>query len=76
MARPDKASYLVRGAREGSANVMEVVEDGDLHRAVCHKEKAVGLIELHQFFVKVCFEAHCAGETGDVPVAGLVHCGE
>ncbi len=75
-AHPDKASYLVRGVEEGSAKVMEIVEDGDLPCAVCHKEKAVGLIELCHFFVKVCFEIDCAGETGNVPDAGLVHRGE
>ncbi len=34
------------------------------------------MVELRHFYVKVCFEVHCAGETGDVPVAGLTHHGE
>jgi hypothetical protein len=55
---------------------MEIVEDGDLPRAVCHEEKTVGLVERRHFYVEVCFEVHCAGETGDVPVAGLFHHGE
>jgi hypothetical protein len=75
-ARPNKVSYLVRGAGEGSTKVMEVVEDGDLPHAFHHKEKAVGLIELHHLFVEVCFDVHCAGKTGNVPVVGLVRHGE
>ena len=73
---PDKASPFVCGAEEGTAKVMGIVEDGDLPHAVCHKEKQVGLVELHHFYVKVCFEIHCAGETDNVLVAGLVHSGE
>jgi hypothetical protein len=38
-AHPDEASYFVCGVEEGSTKVMEIVEDGDLPRAVCHKEK-------------------------------------
>ena len=34
------------------------------------------MIELPHFFVGVCLKVHRAGETGNVPVAGLVHCGE
>ncbi len=75
-AHPGKASHFVCGAEEGSAKVMEIVEDGDLPHAVCHKEKTVGLVEPHHFYGEVCFEVHHAGETGNVPVAGLVHCGE
>jgi hypothetical protein len=55
---------------------MEIVEAGDLPRAVFHEEKTVGLVEPHHFYVKICFKVHRAGETGDVPVAGLVHRGE
>ncbi len=51
-AHPDKASYLVHGAEEGSSKVIEVVEDGDLPHAVHHEEKAAGLIELHHFLSK------------------------
>ncbi len=75
-AHLDKASYLVHGVEEGSTKVMEVVEDGDLPCAIHHKENDVGLIELHHFFTKVCFEIHCAGETSNVLVARLVHSGE
>jgi hypothetical protein len=75
-AHPNKAFHFVCGVEEGSAKVIEVVKDGDLPRAVCYKEKTVGLIELHYFFVKVCFKIHCAGKTGNVLVAGLVHRGE
>ncbi len=75
-AHPDKASHFVCGAEEGSAKVMEIVEDGNLPRAVCHEEKTIGLVEPRHFYVKVCFEVHCAGETGNVLIAGLVHHGE
>jgi hypothetical protein len=50
-AHPDKASHLVYGVKEGSTKVMEVVEDGDLPCAVHHKEKTVGLIELHKYIL-------------------------
>jgi hypothetical protein len=40
------------------------------------REEIVGLVELHHFQLRVCFEVHCAGETGNVLVAGLVHHGE
>ncbi len=75
-ARPNEASHFVCGAEEGFAKVMEIVEDGDLPHADCHKEKTVGLVEPHHFYVKVCFKVHCTSETGNVPVAGLVHRGE
>ena len=55
---------------------MIVVEDGDLPRAVCHEDEKVGLVESRHFHIRVSFEIHCAGETGDVPVAGLLHHGE
>ncbi len=62
--------------KEGSANVIGVVEDGDLPRAVSHEEKIVGLVESCHFQLGVCIEDHRAGETGNVLVAGLVHRGE
>jgi hypothetical protein len=75
-ARPDEASHFVCGAEEGSTKVMEIVEDDDLPCAVCHEEKTIGLVEPHHFYVEVCFEVHCTGETGNVPIAELVHRGE
>ena len=33
-------------------------------------------VERTFFSFGVCFKVHRAGETGNVPVAGLVHCGE
>jgi hypothetical protein len=75
-ARPDEASHFVCGAEEGSTEVMEIVEDGDLPCAVHHEKKTVGLVEPCHFYVEVCFEVHRASETGNVPVAGLVHRGE
>ena len=77
---PVPTSYptLFRRTFEGSAEVMEVVEDGDLPRAICHEQKTVGLVESHHFYIGVCFEIHRAGETNDVSVlvARLVHRGE
>ncbi len=52
------------------------MEDGDLPHAVCHEEEIVGLIKWSHFHIWVCFKIHCAGETGDVLAAGLVHFGE
>jgi hypothetical protein len=52
------------------------VEDGDLPCAVRHAEEVVGLVESRHFYVGICFEIHRAGETGNFPVAGLVHSGE
>jgi hypothetical protein len=75
-AHHDEASHFVCGVEEGSAKVMEIVEDGDLPCAICHEEKTIGLVEPRHFYVKVCFEVHRAGETGDVLVAGLIHHGE
>jgi hypothetical protein len=62
--------------KEGCAKVVGVVEDGDLLRAICHEKEIVGLVELCHFQLGVCIEVHRAGETGNVLVAGLVHCGE
>ncbi len=75
-ARSNKASHLVCGAEEVSAKVVGIMEDGDLLRVVLRKEKAIVLIELHHFYVRVGFKVHHAGVTRDVPVAGLVHRGE
>ncbi len=52
------------------------MEDGDLPRAACHEKETVGLVESRHFQLGVCFEIHRAGETSNVSVAGLVHCGE
>jgi hypothetical protein len=52
------------------------VEDSDLPRAVCHEKEIVSLVESCYFQLKVCVEVHCAGETGKVSVAGLIHHGE
>jgi hypothetical protein len=75
-ACPDKASNFVRWTEEGPTKIMGVVEDGDPLCAACHNDDVEGLIELCHFFVGICFEVHRAGETGNVPVAGLVHHGE
>ena len=61
---------------EGLAKVVGVVEDDDPPGVVCNKDDVEGLIELHHFFVGICLEVHCAGETSNVPVAGLVHHGK
>ena len=37
------------GWRRDRPKVMGIVEDGDLLRAVCHKEKTVGLVEPRLF---------------------------
>ena len=50
-----------------------VPEDGGPPCAVCHEDNVEGLIELCHFFVGVRLEVHRAGETGDVPVPGLVY---
>jgi hypothetical protein len=55
---------------------MGVVEDGDPLCAARHEDDVEGLIELRHFFVEVCFEVHRTDETGNVPVARLVHCDE
>ena len=55
---------------------MGLVDDGDFLRVVRHEEETKELIESHQFYKEICFEVHCAGENGDVPVAGLVHRGD
>ena len=55
---------------------MGVVEDGDPLCAACHKDDVEGLIGPHHFFVGVCLKVHCAGETSNVLVAGVVHHGE
>jgi hypothetical protein len=52
------------------------MKDGDLPGAVRHEKEIVGLVELRYFQLRVCFEVHCAGETSNVLVAGLVHHGE
>ncbi len=52
------------------------MEDGDLSRAVCHEKEIVGLVESCHFQLGVYFGVHCAGKTGNVSIAGLVHCGE
>ena len=62
--------------RKGSAEVIRVVEDGDLPCTVCHEEKTIGLVESHHFYIRVCFEIHCAGETNNVLVVRLVRRGE
>ena len=75
-ACPDEASNFVRWTEEGPTKIMGVVEDGDPLCAACHEDDVEGLIELRHFLVGVCLKVHRAGETGNVPVAGLVHCGE
>jgi hypothetical protein len=67
---------FVGGAKEGPAEVMGVVEDGDLLLVVCREEKAKGLDELRHFFAEARLEIHRAGETGDVAVASHVHRGD
>ena len=75
-ACPEEASDFVCWTEEDPTKIMGVVEDGDPLCAVCHKDNIEGLIELCHSSIGVCLKVHCAGETGDVPVAGLVHPGE
>ena len=72
----DEASGFVRWTEGCPTEVIGVVEDGDRPCAGRHEDNVEGLIELCHFFVGVRLEVHRAGETGDVPVAGLVHRGE
>jgi hypothetical protein len=64
----DKASDFDRWTEEGPTS--------DPLCAARHKDDVEGLIELRHFFVGVCFDFHSVSETGNVPVAGLVHRGE
>ena len=75
-ACPNEASDFVRWLEEGPTKMMGVVEGSDPPCAARHKDDNEGLIELRHFLVGVHFEVHRAGETGNVPVAGLVHRGE
>ncbi len=75
-ANPDEAAYFVGGAEKGAAEVVGVVEDGDLLFVVGRKEKTVGLVEPRHFYVEACLKIHRAGETSDVSIAGLVHRGD
>ncbi len=71
-SRPNEATHFVGGAEEGAAKVVGIVEDDDLLFVVSNKQEAVGLVEARHFCVEARFEVHRAGETSDVPVAGLV----
>ncbi len=75
-ANPDEAAHFVGGGEEGAAKVMGVVNDDNLLLVVRHEEEIKGLDELHHFNLEACLKIHCAGETGAVAVAGLVHCGD
>ena len=72
-ASPDEASHFVGGAKECPPNIVGVVDDGDFLQVVCHKEETKVLVELRHFYVKICLELHRASETGNVPVAELIH---
>ena len=76
LARPDEASHFVGGAKECPPKIVGVVDDGDFLPVIRHEEETEGLVEPCYFYVEICFEVHHAGETGDIPVAGLVHRGE
>jgi len=73
---PDEAAHFVGGAKEGPAEVMGVVEDGDPLLIVRREKKGEGLDELRQFFTEARLGIHRAGETGDVAVTSLVHRGD
>ena len=75
-ACPNEASIFVRWTEEGPTKIMGVGEDGDPLCAARKEDDVEGLIELLHFFVEVSLKVHCAGETSDVLVAGLVHRGE
>ncbi len=75
-ANPDKAAHFVGGVEKGAAEVVGVVEDGDLLFVIGRKEKTLGLVKPHHFYVKACLKNHRAGETGNVSIAGLLHHGD
>ncbi len=72
-AHADEASHFVGWAKECPAKVVWVVYDQDLLPVVRDKEEAKGVSKPHHVYVKIRFGIHRAGETGDVPVPGLVY---
>jgi hypothetical protein len=72
-AHADEASHFVGWAKECPAEVVWVVYDRDLLRVVRDEEEAKGVSKPRHLYVKICFGVHRAGETGDVPVPGLVY---
>ncbi len=58
-ACPDEASHFAGGAKECPPKIVGVMDDGDIFWVVCHEEETKGLIEVHHFYVKICFKVHC-----------------
>ena len=59
---PTRHPTLFVGQRSPT-EIMGVVEDGDPPCAACDRDDVEGLIELHHFFVGVCFRVHRASKT-------------